>query len=109
MKFSVYLNEAVKMVKDKPKNYQCLEIYLQDSIFQGYGLTETCNGQVLQELYDHKLESVGRPMTGAEVGLINWEERNYKVTDKPNPRGEIILGGDSTAKVSFDIAIKNNH
>ena len=47
-------------------------------------------------------------MTGAEVRLINWEEGNYKVTDKPNPRGEIVLGGDSTAKVSFDIAIKNN-
>ena len=39
-------------------------------------------------------------MTGAEGRLINWEEGNYKVTDQPNPRGEIILGGDSIAKVN---------
>ena len=39
-------------------------------------------------------------MTGAEGRLVNWEEGNYKVTDQPNPRGEIILGGDSIAKVN---------
>ena len=38
-------------------------------------------------------------MTGAEGRLVNWEEGNYKVTDEPSPRGEIILGGDSIAKV----------
>ena len=41
-------------------------------------------------------------MTGAEGRLINWDEGNYMVTDKPNPRGEIILGGDSIAKVTFN-------
>ena len=45
-------------------------------------------------------ECCGKPMTGAEGRLINWEEGNYKVTDQPNPRGEIILGGDSIAKVN---------
>ena len=40
-------------------------------------------------------------MTGAEGRLVNWEEGNYKVTDQPNPRGEIILGGDSIAKVNY--------
>ena len=46
-------------------------------------------------------ECCGKPLTGAEGRLVNWEERNYKVTDQPNPRGEIILGGDSIAKVNF--------
>ena len=44
-------------------------------------------------------DTEGRPMTGVEVRLVDWEEGNYKVTDRPNPRGEIILGGDSIAKV----------
>ena len=26
------------------------------------------------------------------IKLVNWEEGNYKVTDKPRPRGEIIIG-----------------
>ena len=40
-------------------------------------------------------------MVGAEARLVNWEEGGYTVTDKPNPRGEVILGGDSIAKVKY--------
>ena len=36
---------------------------------------------------------VGPPNQGAQIKLINWEEGNYKVTDKPFPRGEIVIGG----------------
>ena len=69
--------------------------------FQGYGLTESTSGQFLQEDSDLKTHSVGRPMAGAEARLVNWEEGGYTVTDKPNPRGEVILGGDSIAKVKY--------
>ena len=51
------------------------------------------------ENFDLNTDTVGRPMTGVEVRLEDWEEGNYKVTDRPNPRGEIILGGDTVAKV----------
>lgn len=30
--------------------------------------------------------------------MVDWEEGNYRVTDSPNPRGEIIVGGDPIAK-----------
>lgn len=37
-------------------------------------------------------------MTGGVLGccdikLVNWEDGNYRVTDCPNPRGEIHIGG----------------
>jgi hypothetical protein len=32
-----------------------------------------------------------------QIKLINWEEGNYRVTDQPKPRGEIIIGGNSVA------------
>ena len=69
---------------------------------KGYGLTETTAGQFLQENYDPMLQCCGKPLTGVEGRIINWEEGYYRVTDKPNPRGEIIIGGDSIAKVSLN-------
>ena len=50
-------------------------------------------------------DTVGKPMTGVEVRLVDWEEGNYKVTDRPNPRGEIIIGGDPVAKVRYSSII----
>ena len=29
--------------------------------------------------------------------MVNWEEGNYFISDKPNPRGEIHVGGDNVA------------
>ena len=29
--------------------------------------------------------------------LVNWDEGNYRITDKPNPRGEIHIGGNNVA------------
>ena len=31
----------------------------------------------------------GAPLMNVDVKLVNWEEGNYRVTDKPNPRGEV--------------------
>ena len=28
---------------------------------------------------------------GVNIRLVNWEEGNYRVTDKPKPRGEILI------------------
>ena len=41
---------------------------------------------------------VGPPVRGVRIRLVNWEEGNYRVTDKPRPRGEILIsGGNVTA------------
>jgi long-chain acyl-CoA synthetase len=35
---------------------------------------------------------VGAPATNVDIRMINWEEGHYRITDKPNPRGEIVIG-----------------
>ena len=36
---------------------------------------------------------------------MNWEEGNYRVTDKPNPRGEIIIGNNINLSYFFKLFI----
>lgn len=36
-------------------------------------------------------------MTGIDMRLVNWEEGNYTIKDKPYPRGEIVIGGDNVS------------
>lgn len=52
------------------------------------------------ERSDKSLGRVGAPMTGNYIKLVDWAEANYHATDKPNPRGEIVVGGLSVTKVS---------
>lgn len=40
---------------------------------------------------------VGPPATVCDIKLVNWEEGNYRVTDRPYPRGEIVIGGDNVS------------
>lgn len=39
---------------------------------------------------------VGAPLSVCKIKLVNWEEGNYRITDKPRPRGEIIIGKKTT-------------
>ena len=43
----------------------------------------------------------GKPMAGIEARLVDWDEGEYKVTDRPKPRGEILLAGEPIAKVPY--------
>ena len=40
---------------------------------------------------------MGPPVQGVHLRLVNWEEGNYRVSDKPHPRGEIYIGGPNVA------------
>ena len=42
---------------------------------------------------DLSVGSAGPPLEGVQLKLIDWPEGNYRAVDKPNPRGEIVLGG----------------
>lgn len=39
----------------------------------------------------------GGPLTCCDIKLVNWEEGNYRVRDRPYPRGEIHVGGSNVA------------
>ena len=54
----------------------------------------------MMENSDLSTDTAGKPMAGVEARLVDWEEGEYRVIDRPNPRGEIILGGEPIAKVT---------
>ncbi|KAM7418027.1 hypothetical protein PAMA_017594 [Pampus argenteus] len=60
---------------------------------QGYGLTETCGAGTITEVVDISTGRVGSPLICCEVRLRDWADGGYTSKDKPNPRGEILIGG----------------
>lgn len=65
------------------------------TIGQGYGLTETFAGAAFSEWDDTSVGRVGPPLPCCFIKLVSWEEGGYRTTDKPMPRGEIVVGGTS--------------
>lgn len=51
---------------------------------------------------------VGGPSTMCDIRLINWEEGHYRVTNKPFPQGEIIIGGESVSKGYYKLPGKTD-
>ncbi|CAL4082402.1 unnamed protein product, partial [Meganyctiphanes norvegica] len=74
-----------------------------------YGLTE-CSGYIsATNISETKTGSVGFPGKGVMLRLENWTEGNYLCSDKPYPRGEIIVGGFTVAKGYFNTSNENNN
>uniref|UniRef100_A0A3P9I266 long-chain-fatty-acid--CoA ligase n=1 Tax=Oryzias latipes TaxID=8090 RepID=A0A3P9I266_ORYLA len=74
---------------------------------QGYGLTETCGAGTISEVWDYNTGRVGAPLVCSEITLKDWEEGGYYSTDKPNPRGEILIGGPNVAMGYYKYEGKN--
>jgi long-chain acyl-CoA synthetase len=66
-------------------------------VMQGYGLTETTACATVTSPIDRKTGRAGAPLLDVKIKLVNWEEGNYRITDEPNPRGEIHIGGHNVA------------
>jgi len=62
---------------------------------QAYGLTETCAAATTQLPNQYNTEVVGSIAPCAEIRLVDWAEAGYRNTDKPNPRGEIVVCGEN--------------
>ncbi|XP_036412126.1 long-chain-fatty-acid--CoA ligase 3b [Colossoma macropomum] len=74
---------------------------------QGYGLTETCGAGTISDYYDYSTGRVGAPLICSEIMLKDWEEGGYYSTDKPNPRGEILIGGPNVTMGYYKNEVKN--
>ncbi|KAK1310926.1 hypothetical protein QJS10_CPA08g00685 [Acorus calamus] len=85
-----------------------INICLGAPIGQGYGLTETCAGGSFTEYDDTSVGHVGAPLPCSFVKLIDWAEGEYRVTDSPMPRGEIIIGGPNVTAGYFKNEEKTN-
>lgn len=53
------------------------------------------NNAIVFSGFDLSTGRVGGPTTVCDIQLIDWEEGNYRVTDRPYPRGEIAIGGNN--------------
>ena len=51
---------------------------------------------------------IGAPLHGVKIKLVDWEEGGYKATDKPYPRGELVVGGDSIAMGYYKLEKETN-
>lgn len=76
---------------------------LNISLPQGFGSTETCAAATCQMFEDWSTGNVGAPVAGGLIKLEPWLEGNYLPTDKPNPRGEILVGGEMIAQGYFNL------
>uniref|UniRef100_A0A3Q4GMK3 long-chain-fatty-acid--CoA ligase n=1 Tax=Neolamprologus brichardi TaxID=32507 RepID=A0A3Q4GMK3_NEOBR len=74
---------------------------------QGYGLTETCGAGTISELWDYSTGRVGGPLVCCEIKLKDWVEGGYRSTDKPYPRGEILIGGPNVTMGYYKKDAKN--
>lgn len=82
-----------------PETHNFIRTCMGAPLLQGYGLTETCACATAMEVSElTNVGKVGPPNQGVQIKLVNWEEGNYRVTDKPFPRGEIIIGGSCVAE-----------
>ncbi|KAL3310483.1 Long-chain-fatty-acid--CoA ligase 4, partial [Cichlidogyrus casuarinus] len=66
-----------------------------------YGLTETFSSGCIMETGDMRTKHVGAPLGTVEIILRPWEEGSYFPTDQPNPRGEVLIGGDPVSRGYF--------
>lgn len=55
-------------------------------------MTETCACATVMDQDDLSTSRVGSALSITDIKLVDWEEGNYRTTDKPNPRGEIVIG-----------------
>lgn len=76
-----------------PETHDFIRVCFCCPLMQGYGLTETTACATVMEVADHSTGRVGAPMSCCDIQLINWEEGNYRTTDRPYPRGEVVIGG----------------
>ncbi|XP_017768063.1 PREDICTED: long-chain-fatty-acid--CoA ligase 4 isoform X2 [Nicrophorus vespilloides] len=91
-----------------PDTHEQIQLCLCVKVVQGYGLTETTSCATIMDAHDMICGRVGHPTTSCRIRMVNWEEGNYRVTDKPYPRGEVIVGGANISAGYYKLPGKTN-
>jgi len=77
-----------------PDTHDFVRVCLDVKMLQAYGMTETAASATIMALNDFSTGRVGAPLSNCYIRLVDWPEGHYHATDKPYPRGEIVIGGD---------------
>ncbi|KFY91293.1 hypothetical protein V498_05533 [Pseudogymnoascus sp. VKM F-4517 (FW-2822)] len=89
------LQNSTRMVSGSapidPQLHTLLRAAFGNSIKQGYGMTETYAIGSCQEDSDTSTGNSGGVLPSVEVCLSSVPDMEYLVTDKPNPRGELLV------------------
>lgn len=91
-----------------PDTQRFINVCIGAPIGQGYGLTETCAGAAFSEADDISVGRVGPPLPCVYIKLVSWDEGGYLTTDKPMPRGEVVVGGYSVTAGYYNNEEKTN-
>lgn len=84
-----------------PGLQQFLRVVFANNFFQGYGLTETYAIGTAQLEGDMSAGNCGAVATATELCLLDVADMDYLSTDKPNPRGELLIRGPTVFKEYF--------
>ncbi|KAK1272947.1 Long chain acyl-CoA synthetase 8 [Acorus gramineus] len=91
-----------------PNTQRFINVCLGARVGQGYGLTETCAGAAFSEWDDSTVGRVGPPLPCGYIKLVSWEEGGYTMSDRPMPRGEVVVGGSTVTLGYFNNEEKTN-
>uniref|UniRef100_T1IN94 long-chain-fatty-acid--CoA ligase n=1 Tax=Strigamia maritima TaxID=126957 RepID=T1IN94_STRMM len=91
-----------------PDTHEFIRICFCCPLLQGYGLTETTACATVMDLEDSSVGRVGPPMMCCDILLEDWVEGGYRVTDKPHPRGELLIGGENVTLGYYNLPEKTN-
>lgn len=78
-----------------PTLHQFLRVVFGNQVLQGYGLTETYSVSLVQIYGDLSVGNCGAPCPANEVCLASVPDMEYLITDKPQPRGELLVRGNT--------------
>ncbi|KAF2840289.1 long-chain-fatty-acid-CoA ligase/ protein binding protein [Patellaria atrata CBS 101060] len=96
---AIGLDQCVTMVSGAapldPSLHQFLRIVFANDFKQGYGLTETYAASMAQLKDDMSSGNCGPPAATHELCLLDVPDMDYLSTDKPHPRGELLIRATS--------------
>lgn len=84
-----------------PSLHQFLRVVFSNSFSQGYGLTETYAISLVQHEGDFTSGNCGGTTPNAEHCLLDVPDMEYLSTDKPHPRGELLIRSTTQFKEYF--------